>query len=305
MKRFAKISAIFCTGLVLLVFGVDLALGRFTAFTRGKHLVGREVYVAQAIARTPAPAVHTVFLGDSVARQVFPPGEEEDRAVKYLTTHQAISVAGQYYLLEEALAAHAAVKRVYLFYTPSAWANDWDQAFTHDYFCGYFHEPRHVREAFAVKRDWSLLGAHVGRLLLPNLVAANSSLSQSRTKPRRSWAKETEPRTPIEVSQVSQRFLARIRELCAARGIEFRVYPCPVSSQFSFGDDRGLYDAPISYLPRDNFHDDAIHLKGPYVARVRAEMAARFALPESVTRDESVPVTELVGAKDASLDSRL
>jgi hypothetical protein len=289
MKRFLKTSAVFCIGLIVLVAGLDFALSRYNRRNEGKYLVGREVYIAQTIAGRPSPKVHTLFLGDSVARQIFPPGEEKNPSLRYLTTNQAISVAGQYYLLEDALKTHPNVKRVFMFYTPSAWANDWDQAFTHDYFCGYFHQPRQVLEAFAVKRDWSLLGTHLGRAFLPNLAALNSTLSQSRVKPRRSWVKEAKPDQPIEVSDVSKAYLEKLRNLCSSRGIAFRVYPCPVSQAFSFRDDSHLYDAPIVYLPPDAFHDDAIHLTAPNVVPVRTAMAARLSLPASETTSPGDP----------------
>lgn len=284
MKRFLKTSTIFCIGLLALVIGLELVLARLNRRSEGKFLVGREVYIAQTIASRLSPHVDTLFLGDSVARQIFPPGEEENTSLQYLTSNQAISVAGQYYLLEEALKTHPGVKSVFMFYTPSAWANDWDQAFTHDYFCGYFHKPRQVLEAFALKHDWSLLGAHIGRAVLPNLSALNSTLSESRVKPRRSWVKEARPNQPIEVSQVSKAYLEKLRKLCSSRAITFRVYPCPVSQAFSFRDDSHLYDAPIVYLPAEAFHNDAIHLTAPNVAPVREMMMTRLSLPANDPR---------------------
>jgi hypothetical protein len=303
MKRFVKISAVFCLGLVILTVALDRILGWRIRRADGEPLIGREVYVAQKIAAKHDDATRELYLGDSVAKQVFPPGEEpgHDPTIKYVTTNQAISMAGQYYLLSDTLATHPNVKRVYLFYTPSAWGNDLDQAYTHDYFCGYFHKPSQVREAFAVKKDWDLLGAHIGRMLLPNILATNSSMSLKAGGPKRSWAKETERGAKIEVSNVSQAYMRRIRELCKSRGIELRVYPSPVSDQFLFTDPGNLYDAPIAYLKAENFQDDTIHLKRPYVEAARYELVSRLALPLNVPRPTPARETADEGPRNAAV----
>jgi hypothetical protein len=268
-------------------------LSWYTTRTAGRYLIGREVYIAQAIARKHDDQTHTLYLGDSVARQVFPPGEETDKPFsKYITTNQAISVAGQYYLLREALESHPAVKTVYLFYTPNAWGNNLDQVYTHDYFCGYFHKPEHVKAAFAVKKDWSLLGVHLGRMLLPNVAAANSSMSIAHAPSRANWVKEAAAGkvVAVPVSPVSEHFLAEMRALCQSKGIQFKVYPCPVSEAFTYRDDTHLYDAPIEYFPADAFQEDAIHLKRPYVTIARAKLDSK--LPMNTEPAASVAPTE-------------
>ena len=139
----------------------------------GGHIIGADVYGATWRARRRTPEVRTILLGDSVARQLFPPGREPKELngrYRFLTSNQAISMAGQYYLLQDALRSCPGATDVYLLYFPGSLANDLGPDFTHDYFCGYFHSPRQIAEVFAVKRDFTLLASQVGHGLFPNLM---------------------------------------------------------------------------------------------------------------------------------------
>jgi hypothetical protein len=65
-------------------------------------LVGVEIYDVLKRAAQPGPDVERVYVGDSVARQFFPPGGEPHARVRFLTTNAIVSLAGDYYLAEEA-----------------------------------------------------------------------------------------------------------------------------------------------------------------------------------------------------------
>src|SRR5207244_3782124 len=54
-------------------------------------------------------------------------------------------------------------------------ANNLPRELSRDYFCGFFHRPDQVREIFRLKNDFELTASHIGRCLIPNLMAANSS----------------------------------------------------------------------------------------------------------------------------------
>jgi hypothetical protein len=279
LKRFAATAALFCAGLTVATACAEIAAGRFMASRRSVAPVGSEVYVAQSLARTGDSRVKALMIGDSVARQLFPPGSEPNTSIRFLTTNQAVSLAGQYYLLRDALDAHTNVRRIILFYNPRAWSNNLDQVYTHDYFCGFFHRPDEIREVFGVTRNWGLLGAHVGRALLPNLAESNSwmSMSQARVLPPIKMANDKAVVFPV--SDVSRHFLGRIHEIAERRGISLQIYPGPVSDEFVYRDEFRLYDAPFLYVPSDEFGPDGIHLKTPAaVSASRATLAARYAL---------------------------
>jgi hypothetical protein len=278
----------FLLGLVVLVALCERAAGWYTTRTDGRHLIGREVYLVQNRLKAADPAVRRVYLGDSVARQLFPPGEESSPSHKYLTSNQAISMAGQFYLLEQATSAYPNLREVTLFYTANGWANDLDQVYTHDYFCGYFHQAEQIADVFAVKRDLELLSVHVARALLPQLMAMNSALSVVRTKPADEEADTLtaveRPQRRIEPSRISDVFLQRMRRLCARRGLVLRVYPCPAPDAFEIEDPYRVYDAPVVQVPARHFRTDGVHLKKASVpdVRRRVEEALHLGSPEAV-----------------------
>ena len=138
-KRFVVGCARFAIGLAVVLALSEVALARYNAHSWGYRLIGREVFQALRVAERVEGQIHTLYLGDSVARQLFPPNYELD-GVRSLTTNQAISVAGQYYLLREALATHRGVREVVLFYQPRSFENNLDQVFTEDYYFGYFRK---------------------------------------------------------------------------------------------------------------------------------------------------------------------
>src|SRR4051812_45250737 len=100
MRQFFTTSLLFLLGLAATVFAADQFLGWRIARHHGSGKIGPDVYaVVERLRRTDA-AVRVVYLGDSVARQMFRPGTEARADVRFLASNQAISMAGQFYLLE-------------------------------------------------------------------------------------------------------------------------------------------------------------------------------------------------------------
>jgi hypothetical protein len=278
----------------------EVAAGRFMATRHDITPIGSEVYVAQSLARIVDPRVHTLMIGDSVARQLFPPGSEPDASIRFLTTNQAVSVAGQYYLLRDALATHTNVRQIILVFSPQAWSNNLDQIYSHDYFCGYFHRPDEIREVFSVTHNWGLLGAHVGRALLPNLAESNNWMSMSQARILAPIPMPTE--ASVVFSDVSRHYLTRIREIAGRQGIGLRVYPGPVSDHFTYRDEIPVYDAPFIYLPHAKFGPDGIHLNKPEISPSRAILAAHYAL---FTREaQAAPVDDVATIRTAAGSGR-
>jgi hypothetical protein len=332
LGRSLRTAGLFLLGLSVTTWVADWAAGRHIRKTvgynvlpfGGNHIIGADVYAATFRARRRMPEVRTIILGDSVARQLFPPGREPKElngAVRFLTSNQAISMAGQYYLLEDGLRSCAGTTDVYLLYFPGSLGNDLGPDFTHDYFCGYFHSPRQMVEVFAVKRDFSLLASQVGHCLAPNLMLLNSAshpapvfgaAAPPRPAPTAGYQQlpsnrepvldaatalvgapplaraEWDPTAPPETrelvvqSTVTRHFLPKIRTLCRERGVRLHVLPCPCSDARSFRDADGVYDAPILYLDHQQFRD-SIHFQTPFVPGVRRRVIEIYRLaPELV-----------------------
>jgi hypothetical protein len=323
--RAARISAAFCAGLVVVLFAVDFLLGRHFARHHGRgDIIGDDVYeVVHVRALRHDDRITTLFLGDSVARQFYYPTHEPPQSpLRYLTSNQAIGVAGQYYLLRDALVAAPHTKRVFLLYTPRSFGNNLDPPLAYDYFCQFFHRPDEIAQVFVVKRDAQLTAVQIGRWMLPNLIAMNRLSDLRLRSPEGEWfsaasndatnnnaASQTtgaggesvldaaaavtrwiwpppfnvtpptsqKDRKPIPMSAVSAYFLTQIRLLCESKGIELRVIPCPCTDARRFIEQPTPFDAPIWYLPADEFRD-AIHLKPEFIEARRGEFVTRYGL---------------------------
>lgn len=310
LTKFLRTAVPFCLGLVLSIYAVDALLGRRTARSQGKRVIGRDVREAIDAARRPGPGVKTLVLGDSVARQLFLPGTEPRPGVRYVTSNFAVALAGQYYLLEDALRSCPDVRDVELVMVIGVWGNDLDSVFTDDYFCGYFNTSAQVAEVFQLKRDWRLSAVHGSRWLLPNLLAHNAARRPqgpqsapaqghvvegwlapaggepvlallSRLLPPPPASPPVAPAPPgyvaVPLSRVSRHYLEKMRTLCAARGVRLRVLPGPCPDTYRFADTAGIYDGEIFYVDRRKFFD-GIHIRPQYLDEVRGELTRRFRL---------------------------
>jgi hypothetical protein len=276
-------------------------------------MFGPEVFRTIRRSRVPDRRVNILFLGDSVARQLFTPGTEPGPRVRFLPTNQAISLAGQCYMLEDAVNACPAVTDVFLFYIPGCFANNLPPQLSHDYLCGYYHSPSQVLEIFRVKHDWDLSIAHVGRMLLPNLMMANSVWQTSRIPPAqdspvpespaspppsgrdpllsllaRCFATAADPPSPPAGSYgpalppVSQYFLRKMRTICRERGIRLHVLPCPLSTTEQFSDSQHVYDAPPLRVDPVVLAD-AVHFQAGFISEYRRRVILAYSLPLPVT----------------------
>jgi hypothetical protein len=170
--------------------------------------------------------------------------------------------------------------RVYLFYTPYSWANNLDQIFTHDYFCGYFHNPSLIWEIWRLKHDTNLLGAHVARMLLPNIMAFNSYINRGQSYfgvP--TTVVSAGPQEPM--SEVSVYYLRKIRRLCRDQGISLAILPAPCfGTEAQFATVASAYDTRIHLYDPQLFVADHIHLKKAAIDPVRRQVVEEFHLRE-------------------------
>jgi hypothetical protein len=320
-------AALFLLGFAGAAWVADWAAGRHIRKTLGfnvlpfggNHIIGADVYGVTWRAHRRTPEVRTILLGDSVARQLFPPGREPKELggrYRLLTSNQAISMAGQYFLLQDALRSSPGTTDVYLLYFPGSLTNDLGPELSHDYFCGYFHSPRDIVEVFAVKRDFTLLASQVGHGLFPNLMLLNSashpapvfgaaapprpattagyqqlpsnrepvldaatSLAGAPPLAHSEWDPTAPPQTRelLVQSTVTRAFLPKIRDLCRDRGIRLHVLPCPCSDARPFRDADGVYDAPIVYFDHRQFQD-TIHFQTRYLPAVRQRVVETYGL---------------------------
>ena len=306
--EFLKTAVVFSLGLLIVILFCDWRIGRHFHHTHGEDLIGTDVYHGVNRANTLSPTITTVYLGDSVAHQLFMPGTEPSPDVRFITTNQAISMAGQYYLLETAFRIDPSIHTVYFFYIPGCFANNLPPRLSHDYFCGYFHRLDEVIEIFRLKHDSQLTASHLGRWLMPNLMMANSIWNRgdddapdlaTPTTPIAQSAPDPEPVLSLldhcfgkipdgteppagsygqSLPIISDHFLTKMRALCKAHGAILHVLPCPLSTREHFEDAQHIFEqAPMRVDPE--LLIDAVHFKSQYIEEQRRKAIDFYHLP--------------------------
>ena len=101
------------------------------------------------------PSLHnqkydTLIFGDSLAHNAFS-SLKLKKNILDLTSNQAISMAGNYFLLERYLKHNAIPKEIYLFCIPDFLHNDLNQKYTYMYFESVFNNKNEINEIKAIK----------------------------------------------------------------------------------------------------------------------------------------------------------
>lgn len=272
MKRFLG------RGIVLLCLcAVLIQLAAWGAFQTGwamRTLTGREVYEALAEARRPSPA-KVILLGDSVATQLYTHHGRPRDDIRVLCSNAAISMAGQYVVLLQALEAGSLKNsEVVLVYHPDSFRFDIQDRFAFQYFVKPFYRIRWLSEfsptvkARVREVPWS------ATVWLPMIRFGNW------TPDWKGPAQSSSQGAKRYLREVSIEYLHRIEELSRTGGFPLRLMPPPVcemwanefldvaqfqSEVHSAGLDelfRDYFDQ-LQLRPRNWYRDnDMIHLRG-------------------------------------------
>ncbi|SCX82080.1 hypothetical protein [Flavobacterium caeni] len=106
-----------------------------------RKVSAREVYHVIGKSQQKNPS-RKVLIGDSVARQFFN-SESENDTLNSLASNQAISLAGQYILLDNYLKAGNVIDTCYAVFIPSSFQNNLQQLFTYNYFVKPFYKDQY------------------------------------------------------------------------------------------------------------------------------------------------------------------
>lgn len=212
-----------------------------------------------------------------------------------MTTNQAISLAGNYFILKRYLQRNKPPREVYLFFIPDLLKNNLDNKLTYSYFETIFNRPDEVQLMKALGRNDLYQNSgdffekrfesinffkhyHFEPVKLPpreTVVAAiQSDADQSTTQRNQSRILNKEI---VAASPISNEFLPKFLELCQQQQIkatlvleplpsilyekwfnsELKVHTQKISTQYSarYIDTNLLYNFP------DNAYSDGIHLK--------------------------------------------
>lgn len=244
-------------------------------------LVGVEIYDVLERATRPSVDVERIYVGDSVARQFFPPGGEPHLRVRFLTTNATISLAGDYYLVEEAFRYCPNARDIVLVTRPEKLQTNLDLSDHQDYFSAFFHRPDEITELWRVKGDRRLTASQAAHWLLPGAMAINNSWRQDpRALTRRGAVRARDVilvPTTVGLSPVAAHFVPRLRALAAARGGTLRIVSVPLPDTEPWADPSRILNDAIMYLGRERF-GDGVHI-GPVGMKSCAgtAIARRFA----------------------------
>lgn len=232
---------------------------------------GNEVYVSLHKARTKKK-VKVLIIGDSVGKQLYD-NETYNGDIYSLACNQAISLAGQYILLEKFIETNKSnlPDQVIMIITAETFTNNLNQVFTFHYFL----KPFYNQEFKPLLTDAALTQIHKVPLYylsqLPFILNTNWSPAYT-----------VVPDTSYHfISPVSNNYLLKIKALCAANHLPFKLICPPIKSsrkqlnldyaknsieieKTGLKDEFTSYFKNFTYLP-DSLYIDKIHFKKQYI----------------------------------------
>lgn len=160
----------------------------------------------------------TLLLGDSVGHQLFPNKNEND-SVNSLACNQAISLAGQYILLQNYINTGSEFENLVLYLTPFSFRNNLDQEYTYHYFLKPFDNGEY--------RMWftSTVKAQIAKIPfhqfhnMPHIAAT-------------SWAPDFESKDTINftfLSPISIEYLHKIKALAEDYDFNLKIVSPPIN----------------------------------------------------------------------------
>lgn len=192
---------------------------------------GTEIY--SAIRKSKLKSVKkTLLLGDSVGKQLF---SKDNENYNSLTTNQAISIAGNYFLLKNYLNAGNTIESLVIIYHPQSFLNNLDQKFTYHYFLKPFFNNDYNKyfssNLFAQIKNIP----NKNYLSIPSIKATNWSPSFPFSK--KSITIETdevdnnyEKKKSYYLSPISIEYLNMIKSLSIKHRFSIKLLPPPIST---------------------------------------------------------------------------
>ena len=264
MKRF--IINILLYSIIVLLIVVCAEVYKIWSGEYEKIISGSEVYCAISKSQTKRKA-KKLLLGDSVGCQLYPCQKEYDNIVS-LACNQAITMAGQYFLLKSYVENNEDLpEEVILLITPFSLNNDVDK-----YAYQYFLKP------FPYYKNASIYTEHLKQRIhtIPFYWSANLPIIQtSNYSPQ--WAVPS-PASNKSISTLSYEYLLKIDSIVETNNISFRMVSTPVRDDRrddveSFWDNLPLdyavelksllipYKESVYYMPSDYYIDQCHFMK--------------------------------------------
>jgi len=272
MKKFFKNLIIYLIFFIIISNLFALIITNIPTFSKIMDF-GPEVFVAVVNSRKRI-SYEKIILGDSVAHQIFKNYKGIKDNFYDLTTNQAVSMAGHYILIMNAInIKDNNIKEIDLVYHPRSFSNDLDQIWTFDYFVKpflsfsnkkYFSE--NVLNKLKKIKLYNIAILPIVKII-PNFPSLDYSKFLSNSSENRSF-----------LSGISIEYLQKIKMECEKKNIKFRVISCPIRrSSIDNYDllkrqiaDNCLEDIFVNYFEKMVIYEDTdfiddFHLKKDYI----------------------------------------
>lgn len=181
-----------------------------------KYIPGSEIY--RAINKSKKTSSDDkLLIGDSVAEQLFS-NKSQNHNPNSLTTNQAISIAGNYFLLNNYLNNGNKIKELFLLYTPFSFTNNLNQIYSFHYFAKPFGQGEYD------SLYTPLLKTKFKEIPFSYIVKS-SYIYTSR------WAPKYESKADSSykfMSPMSKEYLIKIKELAKTYNFKFTIISTPV-----------------------------------------------------------------------------
>lgn len=289
MKRFVKNVTI----VVLLVL-VTIAMyyvGQYLLNIGKPSSFGPELYYAIDLAGTET-GYEEVIIGDSVARLVFAPEyQDETDKMCYLATNQAITVLGNYLLLNEYLENNSQTKTVYYILRPQSLGNPLWYNLSYQYFIIPFYNDRYkgyIDEATCEYIEERFGKIYATNELVKSFIDKNSYYLDVYLN--NILEQQLEERDEKHISKLAAGYLAKMKSLCDEKGVELKVICAPLpdtednhdweemKEQFAY---YGISDIMADYFTDNDYYDescfqDAAHFTDEYLSENREEIIKKI-----------------------------
>ncbi len=227
MKKFLIKLAVLAALVVVSVGGYYVAQYYMNAGKTSNF--GPELYYALDMAEENNEYT-SVIIGDSVARLIFAPDYQgETQETCYLATNQAITVLGNYILLNRYLENNPQTKEVIYIVRPQSLANPLWYNFSFQYFIVPFYNDTYKH--YIAEDTCRYIEERFGKLYATNDMVKNFIESNSYYMDvylNNILEQQLEVRDEKHISELAVEYLKRMQALCDEKGIKLTVLAAPL-----------------------------------------------------------------------------
>ncbi|TDQ11995.1 hypothetical protein ATK78_1125 [Pedobacter metabolipauper] len=232
-------------------------------------VAGKEIYHAIHKSKSKNKC-KKLLLGDSVAEQLFS-NETDHGNTTSLATNAAVTMAGQFFLLNNYLNAGNKIDTVYLLFRPLSFGKNLDEQFTYHYFLKPFYNQEYIPLFTKTAIQQAEKIPYAQFCSYPTFLTTN-------------WAPDFVSKDKNKftfLSPISVEYLQKIQQLASLKHFKFIILSTPMShifkrkiaamnqqeiTEYGLQNEFGDYFKSITYLNDSNFVDN-IHLKDPVAYR--------------------------------------